>query len=198
MCIQVFRAIKSTLFPNKVPKEQNFLFTDKFSYIFHVMDAKTSANELLESIWGERGFPVDPVWIAAQLGLDVIETDLPESVSGALIKDKEKDPVIVLSKSDSKNRKRFSCAHEIGHYADRLNQDGEQYEYVDLRGQQASAGTNPDEIFANQFAAALLMPEDEVKRLVKAGTATFLMAQHFGVSDDAIRYRLKNLGLRTN
>lgn len=162
------------------------------------MDAKTSANELLESIWGGRGFPIDPVWIAAQLGLDVIETDLPESVSGALIKDKEKDPVIVLSKSDSKNRKRFSCAHEIGHYADRLNRDGEQYEYVDLRGQQASAGTNPEEIFANQFAAALLMPEDEVKRLVKAGTATFLMAQHFGVSDDAIRYRLKNLGLRAN
>ncbi len=162
------------------------------------MDAKSSANELLESIWGERGFPVDPVWIAAQLGLDVIETDLPESVSGALIKDREKDPIIVLSKSDSKNRKRFSCAHEIGHYADRLNQDGEQYEYVDFRGQQASAGTNPDEVFANQFAAALLMPEDEVRRLAKAGTPTFLMAQRFGVSDDAIRFRLRNLGLRTN
>jgi Zn-dependent peptidase ImmA (M78 family) len=42
------------------------------------------------------------------------------------------------------------------------------------------------------------MPKEEVKRLAKANTPTFLMAQHFGVSDDAIRYRLKNLGLRTN
>ena len=162
------------------------------------MDAKTSASELLQSTWGDRGFPVDPVWIAGQLGLDVKEAVLPPNVSGALIKDQDQDPVIVLSKSDSKSRKRFTCAHELGHYADRLNKDEAQYEYIDLRGDQSGTGMDPDEIFANQFAAALLMPEDEVRRLARANMPAFLMAQHFGVSDDAIRFRLKNLRLKAD
>lgn len=159
------------------------------------MDARAAAKSLLESVWGQREFPVDPVWLANQLGVDVIETELPDSVSGALIKDKDKDPVIVLCKSDSKNRKRFTCAHEIGHYAYRLTTNGDHYEYVDLRGNSASAGTDPEEIYANQFAAELLMPKDEVAQLSNKNMPAFLIAQHFGVSDDALRYRLKNLGL---
>ncbi|HYD79211.1 MAG TPA: ImmA/IrrE family metallo-endopeptidase [Paucimonas sp.] len=141
---------------------------------------------------------MDPVWIAGQLGLEVREAVLPPNVSGALIKDRDQDPLIVLSQSDSKSRKRFTCAHELGHYADRLGKDIEQYEYIDLRGDQSSTGTNPDEVFANQFAAALLMPEEEVRRLAKAKLPAFLMAQHFGVSDDAIRYRLRNLRLKVD
>jgi len=37
------------------------------------MYAQRSASKLLQSIWGERGFPVDPVWIAGELGVTVIE-----------------------------------------------------------------------------------------------------------------------------
>lgn len=46
-----------------------------------------------------------------------------------------------------------------------MQQDGEQYEYIDLRGDHSSTGQNADEVFANQFAANLLMPADEVRRL---------------------------------
>lgn len=159
------------------------------------MDAKKSAALLLESIWEDRGLPVDPVAIANKLGIDVVEMELPDDVSGALIKDKDKDPVIVLAQTDSRSRKRFSCAHELGHYAFRMANDGDQYEYVDLRGQSSAAGTDPEEIFANQFAASLLMPEDKVRCLIKEKIPNFLLAQRFGVSDDAIRFRLKNLGL---
>lgn len=160
------------------------------------MDAQTAAESLLKSVWGQREFPVDPVWLANQLGIDVIETDLPDNVSGALIKDQDKDPVIVLCKSDSKNRKRFTCAHEIGHYAYRLTKNGDHYEYVDMRGNSASAGTDPEEIYANQFAAELLMPKGEVEQLSNKKMPAFLIAQQFGVSDDALRFRLKNLGLK--
>lgn len=159
------------------------------------MDAQTAAQSLIESVWGQREFPVDPVWLANQLGIDVIETELPDNVSGALIKDKDKDPVIVLCKSDSKNRKRFTCAHEIGHYAYRLTTNGDHYEYVDLRGDSASTGADPEEVYANQFAAELLMPKDEVAKLSNKSMPAFIIAQHFGVSDDAMRYRLKNLSL---
>ncbi len=120
---------------------------------------------------------------------------MPEEVSGAIIKNKNQDPTIVISNSDSKNRQRFSCAHELGHYVYRMDRGQEEYEYIDLRGETAGMGVKPEEIFANQFAASLLMPEDEVKRLAKDQTPPFLMAQYFGVSDDAMNFRLKNLSL---
>lgn len=160
------------------------------------INPKESAKKLLESTWIGRGMPVDPVFIATELGVDVLEAELPEDIWGALIKDEDKDPIIVLSVNDSKNRKRFTCAHELGHYAYRLATDGNKYEYIDLRGNHSSTGNDPEEIFANQFAASLLMPETEVKKLVYQQLPKFLMAQHFGVSDDAIRFRLKNLGLK--
>ena len=55
--------------------------------------SNTSAHALLKDIWGDRKFPVDPVWIANELGLDVVETTLDDDVSGALLKEPEQDPV---------------------------------------------------------------------------------------------------------
>lgn len=159
------------------------------------MNPEDIASELLNTLWAGRGFPVDPVQIAWELGLEVVETGLPDNVSGALIKDEGKDPVIFLCHSDSKNRKRFSCAHEIGHYAYRLANNGDHYEYIDLRNALSAKGNNPEEIYANQFAAGLLMPANAVLNLHRQGTPAFLIAQHFGVSDDAIRFRLKNMSL---
>lgn len=76
--------------------------------------SNTSAHALLKDIWGDRKFPVDPVWIANELGLDVVETTLDDDVSGALLKEPEQDPVIILNRNDSNVRKRFTCAHELG------------------------------------------------------------------------------------
>jgi Zn-dependent peptidase ImmA (M78 family) len=158
------------------------------------MNVSESAQALLNSLWKDKTYPVDPVWIANELGISVKESDdLPDNISAAIIKDEGKDPVILLSANDSRNRKRFSCAHEIGHYIFHTNNKEKVYEYIDLRSGQSSAGTNPEEIFANQFAACLLMPEDEVKRLQKSGTPPFLIAQFFGVSEEAINIRLTNL-----
>lgn len=160
------------------------------------LNPKEAAQQLLESTWKGRGFPVDPILIAGDLGIDVIETDLPDNVSGALIKDEGKDPVIVLSKTDSKNRQRFTCAHELGHYAYRITSNENHYEYVDLRSDSSANGTNKEEIFANQFAASLLMPKEAIEELVNKKLPDFLLAQRFGVSDDAVRFRLKNLNLK--
>jgi len=159
------------------------------------MNPETDAAKLLTTMWSGRPLPIDPVQIARELGIDVIETILPDNVSGALIKDEGKDPVILLCNSDSKNRKRFSCAHEIGHYVYRLATNGAHYEYIDFRNEFSANGNNPEEIYANRFAAELLMPAKEVHTLYNQGLPAFLIAQHFGVSDDAIRFRLKNLNL---
>ncbi|WJM82893.1 ImmA/IrrE family metallo-endopeptidase [Pectobacterium brasiliense] len=161
------------------------------------MMPNTSADALLKRIWGERNFPVDPVWIANELGLDVVEVTLDGTVSGALLKEPEQDPVIILNSNDSSVRKRFTCAHELGHYIKRTeNGQPLEYEFIDYRGKLAAQGVDADEMFANNFAACLLMPEKEMRRLHEEGYQPIMMASYFGVSDDAIRYRLKNLRLR--
>lgn len=164
----------------------------------HTMDPKKSAAMLFASVWEGRPFPVDPIWIAHQLGVDVIEATLPSDVSGAIIKDAGKDPVIALCSSDSDNRKRFTCAHEIGHYIYRMEKGEDHYQFIDLRSPDSRNGMEPEEIFANQFAASLLMPEDEVRKLCREKVPQFMMTRHFGVSDDAIYFRLKNLSLLTS
>ncbi|MBT0974157.1 ImmA/IrrE family metallo-endopeptidase, partial [Salmonella enterica subsp. enterica serovar 1,4,[5],12:i:-] len=95
---------------------------------------------------------------------------LDDDVSGALLKEPEQDPVIILNRNDSNVRKRFTCAHELGHYVKRTeNGQPLEYEFVDYRGKLASQGVDSEEIFANNFAACLLMPEKEVRRLNNAG-----------------------------
>lgn len=155
---------------------------------------KREAEVMLSELWPENCFPVDPVTIAKRLEIDVQSGPLEPNVSGGLVKIAGRDPIILLNKSDHPHRKRFTCAHEIGHFVLRVATGGEsEYEYKDLRGVLASLGVNKEEIFANEFAANLLMPENEVRRLCAASTPRWQMAQHFGVSDDAIRFRLENL-----
>jgi len=157
-----------------------------------------SADELRNAIWKNRGFPVNPVIIANRLGIKVFKSNLPDKVYGALIKEKGKDPIIIAHYADSENRQRFTCAHELGHYVYRLqqNEDDEEYEFLDLRNQQSSEGIREEEIFANQFAANLLMPEKEVRKLAGEEKSSLLMALYFDVSTEAMKIRLKNLQIK--
>lgn len=162
------------------------------------LDPKIEATKVFDAFWSNHEFPVDPVSIAQQMGLQVLDTDLPPSVSGALIKEVGKDPIIALHHNDHSNRKRFTCAHELGHYVSRIESEDDEtveYEYVDLRGLSAAAGSDPDEIFANKFAANLLMPEIMIKKLLKSGKNHFDISLYFGVSNEALKHRLKSLGL---
>ena len=160
------------------------------------MDADSEATCVLTSHWGGRGFPVDPVTIGLRLGIKVMEAELPEAVSGAIFKDAGTDPIIIIEQTDSRNRKRFSCAHEIGHYIWRSGNDSDSYQYVDLRSVSSTLGTDPEEIFANQFGASLLMPDPEVRKQRAKTRSKSALARHFGVSLEAIRFRLTNLRLQ--
>lgn len=129
------------------------------------------------------------------MGLEVKRGPLPESVAGVLRKIPGDVAVIVLEGSDALNKKRFTCAHELGHYilragdADYINVEG----YVELRSAPSTAGEISDEVFADQFAAFLLMPRDEVVRRFENDRQVYMLAPHFGVSDEAMRYQLETL-----
>lgn len=157
-------------------------------------DPEVEARRVLADFWVEGLFPVDPIQVANRMGVDVKVGPLPGEVSGALIKRPGRDPVIFLERKDHDNRQRFSCAHELGHYV--LRAGGDAYEWVDLRGKAASAGTDAEEVFANKFGAALLMPRSDVKKKWRGSMPLWHLAALFGVSPEAMRWRLKNLGLR--
>jgi Zn-dependent peptidase ImmA (M78 family) len=112
-----------------------------------------------------------------------------------LAKREGQDAEIYVNASDSSNRQRFSCAHELGHYVKRVSgREDDSWGYIDRRGPTASQGTDPEEIFANQFAAELLMPEQLVRDMAGDLGAAGL-AVEFAVSVGAMKYRLENLGL---
>ncbi|MDX6690174.1 MAG: hypothetical protein QOG15_1631 [Solirubrobacteraceae bacterium] len=163
----------------------------------HTGDPERDAVGLLRASWApdfpDLPAPVDPIYIARGLGIEVFVGVLDEGVSGMLVKRPGLDPVIYLNRLESQNRQRFTCAHEIGHYVKRASRDDESFEYVDARGPSASQGSDPDEIYANGFAAALLMPREAVDRLVKQGVTVGEMAYRFGVSLEAMNYRLANI-----
>jgi Zn-dependent peptidase ImmA (M78 family) len=157
------------------------------------MEAAEDAVKLLKAAWG-GAIPVDPVAIARAAGLRVLEAELDEKTLGALVKNPGQDPAILLNQGDSENRRRFTCAHELGHFV-RRSEEEEEYSTVDLRNPISSTGTDPEEIYANEFAASLLMPEDEVKGFVEAGMDDLEMAIRFKVSREAVQHRRANLEL---
>ena len=157
------------------------------------MYARKSAHSLLQSVWIDRGFPVDPVWIAGKLGVTVIETELPEAVLGSLVKDHNKDPVIIINQSNEQEYKRFNCAHKIGHFADHELHQDDFYKHLALKDNHSS--DDPQEVFAHRFSQELLMPEDEIHRLESEGASVETMARHFGVPAELMRIRISDTRL---
>jgi len=157
------------------------------------------ADRMLETVWTKEDpsqirLPVDPFYIAKALGIRVYGQPLDSDIGGMLRKQPYDDPEIILNVEDHRNRQRFTCAHELGHF-NRRTQEGnfEEWAFVDRRDTLAGAGTDPDEIYANQFAAALLMPQRVMKKLWEGEVAP--LAYTFGVSAEAMRNRLDNLNM---
>ncbi|HET7454297.1 MAG TPA: ImmA/IrrE family metallo-endopeptidase [Solirubrobacterales bacterium] len=138
--------------------------------------------------------PVDPFDIASRLGVEVVEERLDPDISGILQLRKSGGALVFLNRADGVRRKRFTCAHEIGHYVKHLG-EGDNLEHVDYRDEAASQGVDADERFANSFAASLLMPDYLVERQVAMGEGEREMADFFEVSEAALVNRLKGLGL---
>ena len=155
------------------------------------------AENVLSQFWAAQLYPVDPIAIAKKMGLQVFDAFLPPGVSGAIMKRPGEAAAIYLDQSDSRQRRRFTCAHELGHYVDHLRQavDMDSYQFVDYRNGVSSAGTDVAERFANTFAACLLMPDGEVRAKVNMGWSLWQLSSYFDVSAEAMQYRLRNLGL---
>jgi Zn-dependent peptidase ImmA (M78 family) len=97
---------------------------------------------------------------------------------------KETETILVPSERPA-GRRRFTCAHEVGHWY-----FGHGTKVEDLEGMEKGGSNDPDEILANQFAGHLLMPRWAVEqsfadRKLVPETATdrdlYALACQFGV-----------------
>jgi hypothetical protein len=136
--------------------------------------------------------PVDPLQIAWALMVEVYGAVLPEDIWGKVVRRVGQGAQIYLNADEPTNRSRFTCAHELGHLVD---PDANDVELVDNRDTTSRMGSDPREIYANRFAAALLMPEPNVREMHAEGTPVVTMARAFAVSAEAMGHRLARLRL---
>jgi Zn-dependent peptidase ImmA (M78 family) len=134
--------------------------------------------------------PIDVHQIATDLGLKIWEfSNMSDSVSGKLYRDhlSPKGWSIGVNANNSSTRKRFTIAHELGHFLlhrDFLGEgvaDDEFYRSEHLSGAQ--------ETEANKFAADLLMPYHLLQNLAPKMSVENL-AKLFKVSEQALKIRL--------
>lgn len=170
--------------------------------------AEKKANKLLEDLnINELPIPVEKI---AQI-LDIKISYEPfkgKDLSGILYRD-DNDTIIGVNSEESPQRKRFTIAHELGHFM--LHEGNKLYVdqnfRVNFRDINSSSATDMNEIEANAFAAALLMPDKIVKdtfySVTSNGIDSFsdyseeivLLSKIFNVSQTAITIRLGKLDL---
>lgn len=138
----------------------------------------------------ERYGTNDPYELCRHLDIAVYETPMPDGSSGMIVKREGENAEIFIESDDAATRRRFTAAHELGHFIERTNiaNDGD-FSFRDSRGMEYSL----HEFFADEFAGALLMPEPEFSERSSAGYKTTDLAAHFRVSTTAVERRRARL-----
>lgn len=151
---------------------------------------------------GIKTIPVPVEAVAKHLGIEVDEADLGEECSGMLVRHGD-SAVIGVHADHHEHRQRFTIAHEIAHYI--LHSEEayiDEHLHIDLRSNNPGSATKQEEDEANQFAGALLMPADQVRKAFAEQRVDPSrddeipeMAKCFKVSAQAMMKRLQHLKL---
>ncbi|MBO9682366.1 MAG: ImmA/IrrE family metallo-endopeptidase [Flavisolibacter sp.] len=168
-------------------------------------------NRIAQDLIREHSLLATPIKvedIARSMGIKVIPYPLEQNMSGLLVLEKN-SAVIGYNQNEARVRRRFTVAHEIGHYV--LHRDkSDRQVFVDKNFKAMfrsfESANEPTvaklETEANVFAACLLMPETLVREEVGkteldlGGEDSIRdLAKIFDVSSTAMHYRLLNLNL---
>lgn len=171
----------------------------KNGYTYENVD---QASELVLQTLNQKSIPIQIVSIVEAFGFRVYQNDMEDDISGFIAVDSKwqndfnTDKLIVVNSDHNYGHKRFTIAHELGHYL--LDYTNPNKPYYDAYRQSKSYCN--EEKRANQFAANLLMPRtdfidahNDIKNTGK--NITSLLSEKFGVSAKAIEMRIQELDL---
>lgn len=152
-------------------------------------DIRRQAARLLDSA-GISHEPVSLRDVVSALNLELVTRTREPFTSEAALEPLGDGRAIVLNGPGDSSRKRFTIAHEIGHFV--LHPERCRPE----RGGAANEAGRAEEREADTFAAELLMPEHLVREAVREhGPDATRLADRFEVSRKAMQTRLRSLGL---
>lgn len=115
--------------------------------------------------FGLNTYPIDVIKIIQDLGVKYLEKDFgTNKIDGGLIRQDNKAVIFVNSAIPYEGRKNFTRAHEVGHLVIK-GHNNERYSCspYDIASYSATAKNAENE--ANKFAAELLMPTAEIKKI---------------------------------
>ena len=139
--------------------------------------------------FGGAEVPVPVEAIAEDLCGLVVEEVGDLDVSGMLVPAERR---IFLNAAESAQRRRFTLAHELGHWICQCLEGVGATHYCRAEEIGLDPTAKAFEREANVFAAELLMPEPDVRAALASVEE---VAARFAVSDEAMQWRLYNLGL---
>ena len=165
-------------------------------------NVEDAANKLLE-VQNNVDPPIKIIDICQNLGFSVYQQELPEDICGYImingeLKDNfDTDKIISVNSNESNKRRRFTVAHELGHYLFDFDPN-ESIQYFDMFEIDHLNG-DWQEDRANRFAAELLMPKTAIKskyyELKGEGKNLYDVVQrisdYFLVPPKAVEVRLK-------
>ena len=154
-----------------------------------VEDTEWAANSV-RAAWNLGGWPIpDITALLEERGIKVFKFSLPGSVDGLSSRVRRLGgadvPVVVCSTTKSRERQRFTIAHELGHLVMDIPSD------------------IPEEQACHRFAGAFLAPEEELIREVGRRRLNFGFTElveiklMFGISAASLVVRMRELGIIT-
>lgn len=164
--------------------------------------------ELLEEL-NISSIPIDPFDIARKMGIEISQSVNIDKLSydGEIYLNSLHRPVVWINPTDSVNRQKFTMAHEIGHLVYDVLPDLDNFKPIkdDYKSLRRDGSQNSMERRANDFAAKLLMPKNliieigqdliEKEKIETKDRIIVRLSQAFQVSQEAMKWRLVNLGL---
>lgn len=156
-------------------------------------------KEVLEE---NKGPPVNIEAIIRSLGIDLDKkAPLADGISGQIERLPDGRYRISANRKDHYYRRRFTMAHELGHWfyhahlmGDGIDDSRAYRSTPDGRFFNARIGPS-EETDANRFAASIIMPTDLIREWWEKLQDPAEMAKTFQVSTKAMEIRLRGLGL---
>lgn len=153
--------------------------------------ARKAARAYQKAVGGEVGAEVDPFELAQALEMRVSIERLKPQYSGFISQQHGKRPEVLIQETDPYVRQRFTLAHEIGHYVERMTLAGDNdFSFSDLR---SSEKYDLHEFYADEFAGELLMPCAPFVEAWKKNPSFDAIARRFRVSPMAAEKRVRRL-----